>query len=274
MQTLAQIRAILAANDLAPRKSLGQNFLTDHNLIAKLVDAAAIAPGDLVLEVGPGTGTLTEALLEHGATVIAAELDAGLANHLRAHFVREEKDNRFTLIEGDCLRSKRELAPEITGAIAGRPFKLVANLPYACATPLIAHLASEHPDCTAMHATIQKEVAQRLRAKPSTKEYGEVSVLVQALCDVSRIATLPPGCFWPPPKVTSEMISITRLDAPRTTNHAALARTVNLLFSQRRKQIGSLLPKDANLPEGIDRTARAEQLNVEQFIQLADSLAR
>ncbi len=272
MQSLAQIRAILAGDDLAPRKSLGQNFLIDHNLITKLVDASGIHAASLVLEVGPGTGTLTEALLERGATVIAAELDAGLSRHLHAHFVREEKDGRFMLIEGDCLKSKRALAPSIIQALNGRPFRLIANLPYSCATPLIAHLASEHPNCLSMHVTIQKEVAQRLRAKPSTKEYGEASVLVQALCEVGRIATLPPSCFWPPPKVTSEMISITRRTTPLTEDFPALARTVHMLFAQRRKQIGSLLPKGTGLPPDIERTMRAEQLTIEQFVRLADSI--
>src|SRR6186713_2406397 len=113
MQTLAQIRELLESRGLAPRKSLGQNFLIDHNLIRKLVDASGAAAGDLVLEVGPGTGALTEELLDRGCRVIACELDRGLAELLRERFAATAGSGRFTLIEGDCLASKRALADEL-----------------------------------------------------------------------------------------------------------------------------------------------------------------
>ena len=270
MQTIGVIKELLAIHGLAPRKSLGQNFLIDQNHITNLVAASGVTAGSVVLEVGPGTGTLTEALLDNGARVIACELDRGLAQLLRD---RLGERRGFSLIEGDCLASKHEINPAITDALGRNAFQLVANLPYAAATPLIATLITEHPRCTSLHVTIQKEVAQRLRAQPGTREYGELSVLTQALCHVSRIATLPPSCFWPRPKVTSEMISITRLAHPRTEEPRSLQALCDLLFSQRRKQIGSLLPRGAEVPAGIDPRSRAEALSIDQLVQLSAVLA-
>ena len=136
MQTLANIRELLDLAGHAPKKALGQNFLIDHNLITKLVDASNISEGDTVLEIGPGTGALTVAMLDRGASVIAVELDAGLARVLREQFA----GRRFTLIEGDCLAGKTAINPEAIAAIADAPFSLVANLPYHAATPAMMTL--------------------------------------------------------------------------------------------------------------------------------------
>jgi 16S rRNA (adenine1518-N6/adenine1519-N6)-dimethyltransferase len=265
VQTLTQIKQLLEARGLSPRKSLGQNFLIDHNLVARLVEASGLEAGDLVLEVGPGTGVLTEALIEAGCDVIACELDRGLADLLR-----ERLGDRMTLIEGDCLDGKRALNPSLVHAIADRPFRLVANLPYGAASPLMLTLAAHHPTCASMHVTIQKEVAQRLRATPGSKDYGGLSVIVQALCDVARIADLPPHCFWPRPKVTSEMVSITRRGTPLTADPDALSDLCHRLFSQRRKQIGSVLGRQIDWPQGIEGEMRAENLTVAQIVALCD----
>lgn len=268
MHTLSELRSMLDAHGLSPRKALGQNFLIDRNLGAKLVDEAGVGPGDLVLEVGPGAGALTELLLERGCEVVACEMDTGLAALLRDRFL-ERHGERFTLIEGDCLARKRELNPAIVGAIAGRPFTLVANLPYNAASPLMAVLLTDFPNCRAQYVTIQKEVGERLAAKPGGKEYGPLTVIAQALATVRRVAVLPPECFWPRPGVTSAMLELKRRPDPLTDDPAALGALCHALFGQRRKQIGSVLGRDHPLPEGVTHDMRPEQVSVAQLCALS-----
>ena len=269
MQTLAEIRELLAARGLSPRKALGQNFLIDQNLIRKLVDAAGVGSGDVVLEVGPGTGTLTEELLGRGCAVIASELDRGLAELLRER-LGQAHAGRFTLIEGDCLASKRELAPAIINALAGRPFRLVANLPYGAATPLMLTLLAEHPACSGLFVTVQREVADRLLAGPGSKDYGVLGVVAQAVAEVRRIAVLPPECFWPRPDVTSAMVSAVRLARPRTDDPRRLAEFARVVFGRRRKQLGTILGRSFAWPLGVRPESRAEELTPDQI----DALSR
>lgn len=264
MHTQKELRAMLEARGLAPRKSLGQNFLIDRNLVKKLVDASGVGAGDLVLEVGPGAGALTEALLDRGCRVVACELDRGLADLLRERF-----GERITLIEGDCLAGKRGVNAEVLRALGDEPFRLVANLPYNAASPLIATLLTDHPRCGAMYVTIQKEVADRLMAKHGGKEYGPLTVIVQALARVERIATLPPECFWPRPSVTSAMVSITRLPDPRTNDVAALEEVCHALFTKRRKTLGAILGREHPLPEGVTHERRPETLSVDELVALS-----
>jgi 16S rRNA (adenine1518-N6/adenine1519-N6)-dimethyltransferase len=268
MHTLGELRSMLAAHGLAPKKSLGQNFLIDRNLGKKLVDEAGVGAGDLVLEVGPGAGALTELLLERGCEVIACEMDEGLAELLRERFAARYAD-RFTLIEGDCLAGKRTLNPAIVDALRARTFTMVANLPYNAASPLMAVLLTDFPPCRAQYVTIQKEVGDRLAAKPGTKEYGALGVLAQALATVRRVAVLPPECFWPRPGVTSAMIELKRRAELLTDDPKALGALCHALFSQRRKQIGSILGRDHPLPEGVTSDMRPERMSVEQFCELA-----
>jgi 16S rRNA (adenine1518-N6/adenine1519-N6)-dimethyltransferase len=275
VQTLQVIKELLSSRGLSPRHSLGQNFLIDHNLIRKLVDAAGIGPGDLVLEVGPGTGALTEELLSRGAAVVACELDRGLAALLRERLadpraaLTAPATASFTLVEGDCLESKREVSRPLAAALGGRPFKLVANLPYGAATPLILSLLIGHPECSAMHITIQREVADRLGAAPSSKEYGPISIVAQALCTVERVANLPPECFWPRPEVTSAMVSLHRRKVPATIAAGRLAEFTQKMFSRRRKQLGSILGRGFPFPQGIKPENRIEELSVDQVVALA-----
>lgn len=268
MHTLSELRSMLDAHGLAPKKSLGQNFLIDRNLGKKLVDEAGVGAGDLVLEVGPGAGALTELLLERGCEVIACEMDEGLAELLRERFSERYAD-RFTLIEGDCLAGKRELNPAIVDALRDREFTMVANLPYNAASPLMAVLLTDFPNCRAQYVTIQKEVGERLAAKPGTKEYGALGVLAQALATVRRVAVLPPECFWPRPGVTSAMVELKRRADPLTDDPEQLGALCHALFSQRRKQIGSILGRDHPLPEGVTHDMRPERMSVEQFCELA-----
>lgn len=268
---------MLEARGLSPQKMFGQNFLIDHNLIRKLVDAAQLNAGDVVLEVGPGTGVLTEELIERGCKVIACDIDRGLCELLR-----ERLGSRITLIEGDCLASKHALSQQLTDALShfdvshdsAEHFKLVANLPYACATPLMMILLSQWRSCDGLFVTIQKEVADRLAAKHSTKEYGPISVLAQSVSNVEMIAKLPPHCFWPQPDVTSAMIALKRLPIPKTKDPAGLLSFCNRLFEQRRKQLGGVLAAIHNegtfttTPTFIDTTRRAESMSVAELIEL------
>ena len=277
MQSVSQIRALLAERGLRPKRSLGQNFLIDQNLIRKLVDAAGVAAGDVVLEVGPGTGTLTEELLARGCRVVASELDDGLADLLeeRAEEMARESGGQvrgagLTVVRGDCLKSKREINPAVLEAIGEGPFSLVANLPYGAATPLLLTLLMDHPRCGVMAVTIQREVADRLLADTGTKEYGLLSVMAQALARVERLATLPPSCFWPAPEVSSAMVVLRRRGADEaiTDDPAALRETCERLFASRRKQIGGVLGRDAKLPEGVTPTMRAEELTPGQLVEI------
>lgn len=276
MQSISQIRALLDERGLRPKRSLGQNFLHDQNQLRKLIDAAQVRSGDLVLEVGPGTGTLTEALLDTGAQVIACEMDDGLASLLD-----DRLGDRITLIHADALEPGRALNRRLCRAIeeAQQPrFKLVANLPYQIASPLMATLLIEHDDCTGQFVTIQKEVADRLHAPPGTKTFGPLGIIVQALAHVERINVVPPTCFWPQPSVTSAMIAIhpslsgrgaggERL--PATTDaRRSFARFVHDIFAARRKQLGTILGREVELPEGIAPEVRPEMLTVAQLIDL------
>lgn len=292
MQSIAVIRSLLESRGLRPKHRLGQNFLHDHNHLRNLVARAAVESGDVVLEVGPGTGTLTEALLDAGAEVIACELDPDMAAILR-----ERLGDAVTLIEGDALDRGRTLNPAILDALADRPFKLVANLPYQAASPLMSCLVIDHaPEgdggaagaapggaCLGQWVTIQKEVADRLVAPPGNKTYGPLGIIIQALAEVDRFAVVPPACFWPQPKVTSAMVEI----LPRTLDPApaadaasaasvlatadgrrAFARFITDLFSKRRKQLGAVFGRSRPFPDGIDPADRPERLSVTQLIEL------
>ncbi|MDX2131807.1 MAG: 16S rRNA (adenine(1518)-N(6)/adenine(1519)-N(6))-dimethyltransferase RsmA [Planctomycetota bacterium] len=262
MQTLTQIREMLEARGLSPRHSFGQNFLLDHNLIRKLVDASGVGPGDLVLEIGPGTGTLTELLLARRARVVACEIDRGLAALLRE---RLGHDPNFTLVEGDCLDGKHALNPALLGALGDAPFTLVANLPYGAGTPVMTILLADVPRCRGVFVTVQLEVARRLAAGPGGREYGPISVLAQAVGEVRLLAKLPPECFWPRPDVMSAMVQVVRRAEQRVPDPRALVDFAQRLFEQRRKQLGAILGRDRPFPAGISAEARAESLRIEQF---------
>lgn len=271
MQTLSEIKALLAAHGIRPRHRFGQNFLHDHNQLRKLVDAAAVTPGELVLEVGPGTGTLTETLVEAGANVIACEIDPDM----RA-IVQGRLGERVTLVAGDCLDGKRALSPEVLAALHGRPFVLVANLPYNAASPLMAILAGRHPECRGQFVTVQKEVADRVRAATNTRDYGPLTALLQLTSDIREIAVVKPGSFWPAPDVISAMIALVPKPTPFATADELdrFERFTHELFSKRRKQLGSILRDlhgrtDNGLwPAGITSDLRPEVLSPNQILEL------
>ncbi len=288
-QTLAEIRDLLEARGLHPQHRFGQNFLIDLNLMRKLVSAAGVGEGDLVLEVGAGTGSLTELLLAAGATVIAVEIDRGLQALLRERFAEQP---RFSLIAGDALAGKHRLNPDLLEAIRdrrsrGQPvgrsaaaaFKLVANLPYQIATPLLADLLLLESRFTVMACTLQREVGERLTAAPRSSAYGPISVLVQTLARAEHIADLPPQAFWPRPKVDSVMLRITPVDTPRVRNVPRFSKLVHEAFAQRRKMLRRMMREWKSLDvqsafgrAGINPDARPEELSPSDWQALADAL--
>lgn len=265
MQTLTEIRELLDRAGHPPKKSLGQNFLIDHNLIRKLVDESGVGAGDLVLEIGPGTGALSVELLERGVDLIACELDRDLVRVLGQTLGARFPD-RLTLIEGDCLQNKRELHPAVLTAIGDRPFRLVANLPYHAATPLMMVLMTRHPGCVGMYTTIQTEVVERFAAGPGSKAYGSIGIVAQRLGRVGTIARLPPACFWPQPGVGSAMMRWDR-DAQREIEPewwVRMAQMVQTLFQSRRKKLAggvrALAGGEIRWPAGVSPDDRVDAL--------------
>jgi 16S rRNA (adenine1518-N6/adenine1519-N6)-dimethyltransferase len=282
-QTKHEIRAILAQAGSEPRQRFGQNFMIDQNLVRLVADAGNVAPGDLVIEVGPGTGTLTEELLARGGDVVAVEIDRDLTAALRERFASNE---RFKLIEGDALAGKhginQELKDHLIAAVSrtarpdARPVKLVANLPYNIASPLVIDLLIEGVDLLAF--TVQKEVADRLRATAGSDAYGPLTVTAQLLSRVEVLRTLPPQAFWPPPKIESALVRMTRDDrlGPGARD---FSRFVQLLFSFRRKTLRRALAQagyeDAEralVARQIDPQHRPEVLTPEHLLALFRSL--
>ena len=282
-QNLSTIKALLQTWGLRPKHRLGQNFLHDANQMARVVEAANLAPGDLVLEVGAGTGALSLRLLDLGARVVMVELDRDLEAVLRDQLAPYAQ--QVTLIIADVLAGKHTINPNVVNALqeahtvqAFQPkdllnFKLVANLPYHVASPLLANLATcrvESLQMTDAVVMLQREVADRLTATPGGKDYGALGVLIQSMYHVESIGIVGPSCFWPQPKVESTIVRLTRRQHPLTNHPQRLSALLHRVFSQRRKQIGTILGRQITFPDDICPKARPEQLTVEQFAGLAD----
>jgi len=292
MQTCSEIREILAGAGLSPNKRLGQCFMIDKNLLGKVIALADVSGDRTVLEVGPGTGTLTEELLERAGRVVAVELDGGLAGVVECRFAH--RDN-FTLISGDVLAGKHALSPKVKSEL-GDSADLVANLPYSIATPLIAQCLIEswqavcagRKGCVcfdSMTFTVQQEVAGRMLANPGRRDYGPISVLAAILGKVTLGPAIPASAFWPVPKIASRALRINfdPASASMVNDVAVLSAVVSLAFGRRRKQIGSIVKHPGGLFEppvlrsalesaGIDPISRAEQISPEQFCRFANAL--
>ncbi len=274
-QTKHEIQALLASANTEPRHRFGQNFMIDQNLVRIVADAGEIGSDDLVIEVGPGTGTLTEELLSRAGRVIAVEIDRDLAAVLRE---RLSSNDKFQLIEGDALAGKHRLNQDLLATFpshAGKK-KLVANLPYNIASPLVVELLIAGVDLLAF--TVQKEVADRLRAAANSDAYGPLSVVVQMLSRVELLRTLPPQAFWPAPKIESALVRLRR-DDRLGSDAPAFGRLVHQIFSSRRKTLRkSLLQADIDpkvLDElSIDPQLRPENLSPDQFEQIFAHLKR
>ena len=270
-QTKHEIQAILAEASTSPRYRFGQNFMIDGNLVRLVADAGEIGAGDVVVEVGPGTGTLTDELLARGGDVVGVEIDRDLAGALRTRYADQP---RFRLIEGDALAGKHAINEELTTVLRDRgtaPRKLVANLPYNIASPLVIELLIEGLDLLAF--TVQKEVADRLRAAAGSEAYGPLSVMVQMLSKVEVLRTLPPQAFWPPPKIESALVRVRRAD--RLGGRApAFGHFVHQLFSARRKTLRKALAQAGYAADelialkALDGQARPETLSPETILEL------
>jgi 16S rRNA (adenine1518-N6/adenine1519-N6)-dimethyltransferase len=285
-QTLSYLRHLFEERGLKPKNKLGQNFLIDLNLLDLLVRSAELSRADVVLEIGSGTGSLTGRLADLAGAVFSVELDP--AFHALARETTSGRDNVY-LVHADILKNKNQLKPEVMAVLAdfrarwpGSHFKLVANLPYAVAAPVIANFLMEEPALERMVVMVQWEMAERLTAGPDSKDYGALSVLVQSLADVELIRRLPPAAFWPRPLVASAIVRI-RPDLQKRARVGDVHRFRHFLrdlYVHRRKNLrGALsgLPSGPVPKEEVDRklaelrlagTARAETLDVEQHLRL------
>lgn len=256
-------------------KKLGQNFLINEAIVDGIVNAAAIKPGEAVLEIGPGIGTLTQGLAEAGAQVTAVELDRKLLDVLAKTL--QGYDN-VRVVHGDILRI------DISREIPVEKYKVVANLPYYITTPIIMKFLEEHLPVELLVTMVQKEVAQRMVAAPGTKDYGALSVSVQYYTKPEIMFLVPPQSFMPPPAVESAVIRCTvRSEPPVVVKDERLFfRVVKAAFGQRRKTLANALKGggidktiiDIMLPKaGIDGTRRGETLSLEEFAALANAWA-
>ncbi len=269
---LPPLREVIARYDLAARRSLGQNFLFDLNLTAKIARAAGDLGNGTVIEIGPGPGGLTRALLAHGARqVIAIERDTRCRGALAE--IAAAYPGRLTVIEGDALATD-------CAALGQAPRRIVANLPYNIATPLIIRWLQAGPAFKSITVMVQREVADRLTAAPRTKDYGRLSVMTQFLAKPRRLFDVPPRAFVPPPKVTSSVVELIPLPEPAAQARIEdLERVTQAAFGQRRKMLRqSLRSLGVEEIEGllaaaeIAPTARAEELSIAQFAALARAL--
>ena len=211
-QTISYLSRRFEEVGLNPNKRHGQNFLIDLNLIQLLARSAKLTPNDVVLEIGTGMGSLTGMLADQAAQVVTVEIDQYLFQMAREEL--EEYEN-IEMLKQDCLKNKNNFAPEVIDAIKrhlavdeNRVFKLAANLPYNVATPIIANLLRSEVIPASMTVTIQKELADRIVAKPGSKDYGSLSIWMQSMCDCEIVRIMSPKVFWPRPKVESAIIHI------------------------------------------------------------------
>jgi 16S rRNA (adenine1518-N6/adenine1519-N6)-dimethyltransferase len=289
-QTLSYLQGLFEERGIRPRNKLGQNFLIDLNLIDLLERTAELTPDDLAVEIGSGTGGLTARLADHAGAVLTVEIDSAFATLV--HETLRDRAN-ITFLHADVLKNKNHLNPDVLSAIAdlrarqrSQHLKLVANLPYSVATPVITNFLLSGLPFERMVVTVQWEIAERLSATPDHKEFGALAVLVQSLADVNIVRRLPPAVFWPRPKVASAIVRIRPSDSKRghvIERLGDVQRFRNFLrdlYTHRRKNLrGGLagLPGGHLTKEEVDRklaeleldgTTRAEDLDVEQHLRL------
>jgi 16S rRNA (adenine1518-N6/adenine1519-N6)-dimethyltransferase len=274
--TPRQVRELLSEHGLSPSRALGQNFVADPNTVRRIARLAEVGPGDRVVEVGPGLGSLTLALAETGASVTAVELDRHLLPALRSvvepHGVR--------VVQGDAMRLDWSalLGEEdgSGGSAASGEWSLVANLPYNIATPLVLDLLAGVPAIERMLVMVQREVGERLAAHPGERAYGIPSVKVAYRATAEVVGRVPATVFIPPPRVESVLVRLRRLpEPPVEADPAALFRLVEAGFGQRRKMLrrslAGLVDPAAFERAGVRPEARAEELSLQDWARLASS---
>jgi 16S rRNA (adenine1518-N6/adenine1519-N6)-dimethyltransferase len=272
------MRELLATRGIQLTKSLGQNFLHDGNQLRRIVDAAELSKMDNVLEIGPGLGPLTELLLEKAGSVLAIEKDARLVGFLRERFNPQSaiRDPQLTLLHADALEFLKQVPRDWSD------WKLVANLPYSVASPILVELACGPRAPKKMVATLQLEVARRLMAKSGDKDYGVLTLLVQLDFEPRDSFKIPKGCFFPEPDVDSACVVLDRRAQPLLPEdcRSDFVKIVKRAFSQRRKMMLKLLRDDwpsekleqAFTKLNIQPQERAEKLSLEQFVHLTGKL--
>lgn len=289
-QTRSYLMDLFAEHGFNPRTDLGQNFLIDLNIIDFIVDEAELTSNDVVLEVGAGTGGMTSFLAQTAAAVISVELDTNM--HMLASQIAEPYEN-VTLLHCDALKNKNHFNPVVLEAVErelavdpNRRLKLVANLPYSIATPVVSNLVATELPWARMVVTIQYELGLRMRAKPGTSHYGSLSVWLQSQCRVKLLKKLGPTVFWPRPQVNSAIMKITpnRGAAAQIADRRFFQDYIRRLFHQRRKLLRSVLVgmyrkqmakteiDDVLSSMDFSETARAEELPVETHVDLANRL--
>jgi 16S rRNA (adenine1518-N6/adenine1519-N6)-dimethyltransferase len=273
----AEIRRLAQALGVSPTKSLGQNFVVDANTVRRIARAAGLDPADVVLEVGPGLGSLTLALLDAAATVVAVEVDPALAAALPGTVAERRPDaaGRLRVIAQDALT--------LTALADPQPTALVANLPYNVSVPVLLTALERFPTLRHGLVLVQAEVAERLAAGPGEPAYGVPSVKAAWWASVRRAGGVPRAVFWPVPNVDSGLVAFERREPPASgAGRRAVFRCVDAAFAQRRKTLRAALAGLAGSPDaaeralrraGIDPRTRGEQLGVGQFTLLADELA-
>ena len=287
-QTRSKLMELFSRQGLNPRTDLGQNFLIDLNLIEFVVAEAGLGPKDVVLEIGAGTGGMTTFLAQQAGDVVSVEIDPNM------HRLATEKVAPYpnvTLLNTDALKTKNTFAPEVLAAVdeklsarADRRLKLVANLPYSVATPVVANLVATELPWERMVVTIQLELAQRMAARPGTADYSALSVWLQAQCRIKILKSLGPTVFWPRPKVHSAIVKILPDPAARASiaDRPFFLDFARRLFHHRRKFLRSVLvgmyrheleksQVDGVLREsGLNEQARAEALDPPTLVALAN----
>jgi 16S rRNA (adenine1518-N6/adenine1519-N6)-dimethyltransferase len=272
----AEVRSLAATLDVRPTKRLGQNFVHDANTVRRIVSAAGLGPEDVVLEVGPGLGSLTLALLPAAAAVVAVEIDPVLADRLPVTVAERALGlaDRLHVLTADALT----LRATDLAALPARPTALVANLPYNIAVPVVLHLLAELPELRTGLVMVQAEVADRMAAGPGSRTYGVPSVKAAWYAEVRRAGTVPRSVFWPVPNVDSALVAFTRRPVPSDVPRSVVFRLVDAAFAQRRKTLRAALAGWAGSADsagrllvaaGLPPSARGEELTVSDFARLA-----
>ncbi|MBE5828783.1 MAG: 16S rRNA (adenine(1518)-N(6)/adenine(1519)-N(6))-dimethyltransferase RsmA [Butyrivibrio sp.] len=279
---VARTKEVLAKYNMSAKKKFGQNFLIDSHVLEGIVEAAGVSKDDLVLEIGPGIGSLTQYLAEAAGKVIAVEIDKTLLPVLADTL--SEYDN-VTVINEDILKVNLD---DIVAENGGRPIKVVANLPYYITTPIIMKLFESRARIESITVMVQKEVADRMAAGPGGKDYGSLSLAVGYYAKAVTVMDVPPSSFIPQPNVGSAVVNLSRYAEPRVSvqDEKRLFEIVRTAFNQRRKTLSNSLSNnpslgvsrqevvDALVKMGVDEKARGEILTLEQFAELSDILQR